>query len=58
MITKSKKTLLWYSIFALALRLNQSGAMKNDIKVLITSYGLWILLIILTWIYFKESKWD
>lgn len=56
MTIKLKKILLWYSIFILTLVLNQSEAMKNDLKVIIVVHGLWILLLAITWIYFKESE--
>ena len=58
MTIKLKKILLWYSIFLLALILNQSEAMKNDLKVIIVVHGLWILLLAITWIYFKEGDWE
>ena len=58
MTIKLKKILLWYSIFILTLVLNQSEAMKNDLKVIIVVHGLWILLLAITWIYFKEGDWE
>ena len=38
MTMKTKKIVLWYAVFVLALILNQSGAIQNDVKVIITSY--------------------
>lgn len=58
MTMKTKKIVLWYAVFVLALILNQSGAIQNDVKVIITSYGLWTLLMAITWIYFKNGRWE
>ena len=54
MTTRFKKISLWYSIFILTLVLNQSNAARKDNVVITVIYGLWILLVAITWIYFKE----
>ena len=58
MTTKSKKTLLWYGIFITALTLNQSKAFTEDFIVKIFVHGLWIALVAVTYVYFKEKEWD
>ena len=55
MTTRFKKISLWYSIFILTLVLNQSNAARKDNVVITVIYGLWILLVAITWIYFKEG---
>ena len=58
MTTRFKKISLWYSIFILTLVLNQSNAARKDNVVITVIYGLWILLVAITWIYFKEGDWE
>jgi len=58
MTTRFKKISLWYSIFILTLVLNQSNAARKDNVVITVIYGLWILLVVITWIYFKEGDWE
>lgn len=58
MTTKFKKITLWYSVFILAVILNQSSAARKDNIVMAVAYGLWILLITITFIYFKEGDWE
>jgi hypothetical protein len=55
---KTKKTLVWYGIFITALILNQTKSFADDIVVKIVVHALWILLGAITYMYFKESKWD
>ena len=58
MTMKTKKTLVWYGIFITALILNQTKSFADDIVVKIVVHALWILLGAITYMYFKESKWD
>lgn len=58
MTTRLKKSLVWYGTFIVALVLNQSKAFTEDIIVKIVVHGLWIALVAMTWVYFKETKWD
>ena len=58
MTSKFKKTLLWYGIFITALTLNQSKAFTKDFIVKIVVHGLWIALVAVTYVYFKEAEWD
>lgn len=58
MTTRIKKTLVWYGTFIVALVLNQTRAFVDDIVVKTVVHALWITLIAMTWIYFKESEWD
>ena len=58
MTMKTKKALVWYGTFIVALVLNQSKAFTEDIIVKTVVHALWITLVAMTWIYFKESKWD
>ena len=58
MTTRTKKTLVWYGTFIVALVLNQTRAFANDIVVKTIVHALWIMLVAMTWIYFKESEWD
>lgn len=58
MTMKTKKTLVWYGIFIVALVLNQTKSFVDDIVVKVVVYGLWIALVAMTWVYFKETKWD
>jgi len=58
MTTKTEKALVWYVIFVIALILNQSKSFADDIVVKVVVHALWILLGAITYMYFKESKWD
>ncbi len=58
MTTKTKKALVWYGIFITALILNQSKSFADDIVVKTVVHGLWVALVAMTWVYFKETKWD
>lgn len=58
MKTKTKKALVWYGIFITALILNQTKSFADDLVVKVVVHGLWIALVAMTWVYFKESKWD
>ena len=58
MTTKTKKALVWYGIFITALILNQTKSFADDIVVKIVVHGLWITLVAVTYMYFKETKWD
>lgn len=53
-----KKMILWYEIFATALILNQTKSFSQDILVKAATYGLWILLIFITYIFYKETEWE
>lgn len=53
-----KKMILWYTIFIAALVLNQTKAFSQDVLVKITTYGLWILLIFVTYVFYKEAEWE
>jgi hypothetical protein len=55
---KTKKSLVWYGTFITALILNQTKSFADDITVKVVVHGLWIALVAMTWVYFKESKWD
>jgi len=55
---KTKKALVWYGTFIVALVLNQSKSFADDIVVKTVVHGLWIALVAMTWVFFKESKWD
>ena len=58
MTMKTKKALVWYGIFIVALVLNQSKAFTEDIIVKIVVHVLWVILGAVTYMYFKETKWD
>lgn len=58
MTTRLKKSLVWYGIFITALILNQTKSFADDITVKVVVHGLWVTLVAVTWVYFKESKWD
>ena len=58
MKTKTKKALVWYGIFIVALVLNQTKSFADDITVKVVVHGLWVVLGAVTYMYFKESKWD
>nr|DAO47716.1 MAG TPA: hypothetical protein [Caudoviricetes sp.] len=55
---KLRKTLVWYGIFVVALILNQTKSFKEDIIVTVVVYSLWIILTAVTYMYFKETKWE
>jgi hypothetical protein len=55
---KTKKSLVWYGIFITALILNQTKSFADDIVVKVVTHGLWVTLVAVTYMYFKESKWD
>ena len=58
MTMKTKKALVWYGIFIVALVLNQTKSFADDIVVKVVVHALWIVLGAVTYMYFKESKWD
>lgn len=58
MTSRFKKNLSWYGIFITALTLNQSKAFTDDMVVKIVVHGLWIALVAVTYVYFKEKEWD
>jgi len=58
MTMKTKKSLVWYGIFITALILNQTKSFADDIVVKVVTHGLWVTLVAVTYMYFKESKWD
>lgn len=58
MTTRLKKSLVWYGIFITALTLNQTKSFADDIVVKVVVHALWVALVAMTWIYFKESEWD
>lgn len=55
---KTKKALTWYGIFMTASILNQTESFKKDIIVTGVVYILWLILIAVTYMYFKETKWE
>lgn len=58
MTMKTKKALVWYGIFVIALILNQTKSFADDIVVKVVVHVLWVILGAVTYMYFKESKWD
>lgn len=58
MTTRLKKSLVWYGIFITALILNQTKSFKEDFVVAGVVYCLWAVLLIITFMHFKETKWD
>lgn len=58
MTMKTKKALVWYGTFIVALVLNQTKSFADDITVKVVVHGLWVVLGSVTYMYFKESKWD
>jgi len=58
MTTRLKKSLVWYGIFITALILNQTKSFADDITVKVVVHGLWVILGAVTYVYFRESKWD
>ena len=53
-----KKMILWYGIFTTALILNQTKSFSQDFLVKAATYGLWILLGFVTYVFYKETKWE
>ena len=58
MTMKTKKALVWYGTFIVALVLNQTKSFADDITVKVVVHVLWVILGAVTYMYFKESKWD
>lgn len=58
MTMKTKKALVWYGVFIIALVLNQTKSFADDIVVKVVVHTLWVILGAVTYMYFKESKWD
>lgn len=58
MTMKTKKPLVWYGIFIVALVLNQTKSFADDITVKVVVHGLWIILGAVTYMYFKEGDWE
>lgn len=58
MTMKTKKALVWYGIFMIASILNQTKSFKEDFVVAGVVYCLWAVLLIITFMYFKETKWE
>ena len=58
MTIKTKKALVWYGTFIVALVLNQTKSFADDITVKVVVHALWVILGAVTYVYFKESKWD
>ena len=58
MTMKTKKALVWYGTFITALILNQTKSFADDIVVKVVVHALWVILGAVTYMYFKESKWD
>lgn len=58
MTTRLKKSLVWYGIFITALILNQTKSFADDIVVKVVVHVLWVILGAVTYVYFRESKWD
>lgn len=58
MTMKTKKALVWYGTFITALILNQTKSFADDLVVKVVVHGLWVVLGAVTYMYFKESKWD
>ena len=55
---KTKKALVWYGTFIVALVLNQTKAFTEDIIVKTVVHTLWVILGAVTYMYFKESEWN
>lgn len=58
MTMKTKKVLVWYGIFMTALILNQTKSFEEDFVVAGVVYCLWAILLIITFMHFKETKWE
>lgn len=58
MTMKTKKALVWYGVFIITLVLNQTKSFADDIVVKVVVHTLWVILGAVTYMYFKESKWD
>ena len=55
---KTKKSLVWYGTFIVALVLNQTKSFADDIVVKIVVHVLWVILGAVTYMYFKEGDWE
>lgn len=58
MKTKTEEALVWYGIFMTASILNQTESFRKDAVVTGVVYCLWAVLLIITFMHFKETKWD
>ena len=58
MKTKTEKTLTWYGIFMTASILNQTESFRKDVTVTGVVYCLWAILIVVSYMHFKESECD
>lgn len=58
MTMKTKKIVLWYAVFVLALILNQTKSFADDITVKVVVHALWVMLGAVTYVYFKEGDWE
>lgn len=58
MTMKTKKALVWYGIFMTASILNQTESFRKDAVVTGVVYCLWAVLLIITFMHFKETKWE
>ena len=58
MTMKTKKIVLWYAVFVLALVLNQTKSFADDITVKVVVHALWVILGAVTYVYFKEGDWE
>ena len=58
MTMKTKKIVLWYAVFVLALILNQTKSFADNITVKVVVHALWVMLGAVTYVYFKEGDWE
>ncbi len=58
MTIKTKKALVWYGTFIVALVLNQTKSFADDIIVKVVVHALWVILGAVTYVYFKEGDWE
>ena len=58
MTMKTKKSLVWYGTFIVALVLNQTKSFADDITVKVVVHALWVALVAMTWMFFKEGGWE
>lgn len=58
MTMKTKKALVWYGTFIVALVLNQTKSFADDIIVKVVVHALWVILGAVTYVYFKEGDWE
>jgi len=58
MTIKTKKALVWYGTFIVALVLNQTKSFADDITVKVVVHALWVILGAVTYVYFKEGDWE